>query len=299
MTNKCSIKNIHTEIEQELSSCGIEDASLEAAIMLEHFTGCDRLEQLRHPEREVNAQQLEEINKAVQERCRRKPLSQILGEVYFYGRPFYVTEDVLTPRPDTEILVEAVLQEIRERYLSSGNGIAVLDSCTGSGCIGLSLLLELKVDHIIKHLDLCDNSREALEIARRNAKRHAVMGKISLFDCDLWPNAAKRYDVITCNPPYINREDMEQLMPEVAQFEPYPALYGGSDGLEFYRRLAAETAEHSKPGAILAVEHAYDQRAAIKEIFADSPFAFVRELDDYGGNARVLIFELRELNPFG
>lgn len=299
MTNKSSIKHILNEIEQELSSCGIEDASLEAAIILESFSGFDRLEQLRHPEHEVDVQLQYEIKEAVQERRRRKPLSQILGEVYFYGRPFYVTEDVLTPRPDTEILVEAVLQEIRERYSSSGNGISVLDSCTGSGCIGLSLLLELKADHIINRLDLCDNSQKALEIARRNAKRHAVEKEVSHWECDFWPNNGEQYDVITCNPPYIKREDMAQLMPEVAHFEPYQALYGGSDGLDFYRRLAVEAAEHSRPGAILAVEHAYDQRAAIKEIFADSLFSFVRELNDYGGNARVLIFELRELNPFG
>ncbi|MDD4541285.1 MAG: peptide chain release factor N(5)-glutamine methyltransferase [Eubacteriales bacterium] len=288
-----SITGILQEIAQELKSCGIEDASLEASLIVDKFSGFDRLEQWRHPEHRLSKLQCEQIQFAVEERCKHKPLAQILGEVYFYGYPFYVNADVLTPRADTEILVEAVLKIIEERYAESNESIAVLDSCTGSGCIAISIWLETRKALSIHQLDLCDYSEKALKVARRNAERHSLPGEIVSFYCsDLWPETEARYDVITCNPPYINQEGMAQLMPEVAKYEPRLALFGGRDGLDFYRRLAAEAKDRLLSGGILALEHAYNQREVIKEIFADSPFKLLTELDDYGGNARVLIFEL-------
>lgn len=295
MFDNNSIKEILHKIELELKSYGIEDAWQEASLLLETFSAFDRLEQLRHPDRELNSLQIEQIKAAVQDRCQHKPLSQILGEIYFYGRPFYVNADVLTPRADTEILVESVIKKIEKRYFGSKKKIAVLDSCTGSGCIGITIWLESRKNEIIRRLDLCDSSAKALKVARRNAERYSLSDReVSFYACDLWANEGRRYDVITCNPPYVKKADMEQLMPEVALFEPQMALYGGNDGLDFYRRLAAEAADYLFPGGILALEHAYDQRERIKKIFTDVPFSLVAELDDYGGNARVLIFELAE-----
>ncbi|NLV99330.1 MAG: peptide chain release factor N(5)-glutamine methyltransferase [Clostridiaceae bacterium] len=295
MPDNSSIKGILNKIEQELNSCGIEDAWLEASLLVEAFSGFDRLEQLRRPQRHLTGLQIKEIEAAVQERCWHKPLAQILGETCFYGRLFYVNADVLTPRSDTEILVEAVASELKERYRESKKGIRLLDTCTGSACIGISILLECRETVAIDKMDLADTSAGALEIARRNAERYALTAKqASFFCCDLWPDAGTVYDVITCNPPYINEKDMTELMPEVAGYEPQLALYGGRKGLDYYFRLAEEAAGHLSPGGILAVEHAYDQREAIKEIFAASPLKLLKELNDYGGNARVLIFEMTQ-----
>lgn len=293
MSDNISISEILKKIEQKLNAYGIEDAWLEASLLVESCSGFDRLEQLRRPQRQLTDQQITELQAAVQERCRHKPLAQILGEICFYGRPFYVNADVLTPRADTEILVEAVIQEVRERYTEAKAGIRVLDTCTGSGCIGLSIRLECGEEDFIRKLDLVDTSAAALEVARRNSERYALTGcHLSFYCCDLWPDADTLYDVITCNPPYISRRDMAGLMPEVACYEPQRALYGGEDGLDYYLRLAEEAADHLSSGGILAVEHAYDQREAIKKIFAASPLNLLREADDYGGNARVLIFEM-------
>ncbi len=293
MSDSNSINRILNEVEQELSSCGIEDVSLEASLLLEAFTGFDRLEQMRRPQRQLTDLQLSQLKAALDERCRHKPLSQILGETWFYGRPFFVNADVLTPRADTEILVEAVIKEIKERYIGAQKGISVLDTCTGTGCIGISIWQECEKTDLIHKLDLNDTSAKALKVARSNAERHALPeSRLSFYSCDLWPDNNTNYDVVTCNPPYINEGDMRRLMPEVGHYEPESALYGGKDGLDFYRRLAREAAEHLSPCGILAVEHAYDQRDAIKEIFAASPLRLLKELDDYGGNARVLIFEM-------
>lgn len=293
MPESKSINRIINELEQELNSCGIEDVSLEASLLLEAFTGFDRLEQLRSPEAQLTDLQISKLKAALHERCRHKPLSQILGETWFYGRPFLVNADVLTPRADTEILVEAVIKEIEERYRGTQEGISVLDTCTGTGCIGISIWLECGKADLIRKLDLNDTSAKALKVARNNAERHALPENcLSLYSCDLWPDDNIHYDVITCNPPYINEGDMERLMPEVGLYEPKLALYGGKDGLDFYRRLAEEAAEHLSPSGIIAVEHAYDQREAIKEIFAASPLKLLKKLNDYGGNARVLIFEM-------
>lgn len=292
MSNNNSIKGILGETEQKLKSCGIEDASLEASLLLEAFSSFNRLEQLLYPERELNKKQVERIKAAVEERCQHKPLSQILGEIYFYGRPFYVNENVLAPRPDTEILVEAVLKEIEKRYAQSRKKLTVLDSCTGSGCIGISIWLESAAKEIISQLDLCDFSEKALKVAYSNAVRHSLPEQnVRFFNCDLWPGEEKHYDVITCNPPYISRADINRLMPEVALHEPQVALDGGRDGLDFYRRLAMEAPARLLTGGILALEHAYDQRQAIKMIFGTASFNLQAELDDYGGNARVLIFK--------
>ncbi len=194
------------------------------------------------------------LQQAVKRRLKGEPLQYILGEWEFMGLPFAVGPEALIPRQDTETLCEAALSWLKDRP-----GASVLDLCCGTGCIGVSLG---KLGGAI--VSFADISRPALALARENARRNGVDG--AFYESDLFASVPGAYDLVACNPPYLTAAEMESCQRELT-FEPALALFGGEDGLAFYRRLAAEWREHVRPGGRLLMEIGASQGPAVQELF--------------------------------
>jgi release factor glutamine methyltransferase len=221
------------------------------------------------------------VDAAVKRLLRDEPLAYVLGEWEFYGLKLYVNEHVLIPRQDTEILVEEVLKELHD-------GMEVLDMCTGSGCILISLL---RYSNRCKGVGV-DISEEALQVAQSNAGN---LLKSCLDDCsinfvqsDLFENVTGKYEFIVSNPPYIRSDVIPTLMPEVKDHEPMQALDGTADGLYFYRRITGEGREYLKKGGMLYFEIGYDQAADVSNIMAEAGFAEIKVVKDFAGLDRVV-----------
>ena len=194
------------------------------------------------------------LRAAVARRLKGEPLQYILGEWEFMGLPFFVGPGALIPRQDTETLCEAALGWLKNRP-----GARVLDLCCGTGCIGVSLS---KLGRA--RVSFADVSSEALALAKRNAQHNGVDGEF--YESDLLDSVPGVYDLIACNPPYLTAAEMENCQKELT-FEPALALFGGEDGLDFYRRLAAEWADHVAPGGLLLLEIGHAQGAAVRGLF--------------------------------
>ncbi|MBD5528435.1 MAG: peptide chain release factor N(5)-glutamine methyltransferase [Lachnospiraceae bacterium] len=263
---------------RRLLEAGVEEAQLDARLLLERICGTDRNTLLAHGDREVSEQEWQAYETAIVRRCQRIPLQHILGSQEFMGLEFEVNEHVLVPRQDTEILVEEVLRELQD-------GMRVLDLCTGSGCILISLL---------RYSNGCqgvgaDISPEALEVARRNAEKLLGGEREYIFlESDLMQRVEGRFDIIVSNPPYIRRGEIDTLMPEVRDNDPRLALDGGEDGLDFYRRIAAESPAYLCGGGQLYLEIGCDQGDAVQELLLQQGFREVNVVQDYAGLDRVV-----------
>ena len=208
------------------------------------------------------------------------PIQYIMGKSEFCGLDFIVNEDVLIPRPETEILVETVI-ELVARDKRQETSPRILDLCTGSGCIAISLMVRLRspsmpsrVEALTKAITDCkivvsDISEGALKIAEENAKVNGVFGRIDFIKSDLFKEIKGEFDIITANPPYIAKDEFYELQEEVLR-EPRIALDGGPDGLDFYRRIFRDAPRHLKNGGYCIMEIGYGQRDAVKEIIENS-----------------------------
>ena len=251
------------------------DYEIDALLLLQSVCGIDRARYYACAGEELPDADL--YLEKVLLRAGRIPLQQITGEQYFCGLKFIVTEDVLCPRPETELLVEEALKKMKE-------GGRFLDLCTGSGCIAVSLLCLGK--------DLtgcgCDLSAAALRIASENAKLHGVTDRLELLQGDLFDAVCGTYDMIVSNPPYIAAGKIDTLMEEVKDHEPRMALDGGMDGLDFYRRILKDAAVHLNPKGWLLMEIGYDQADAVRSMFDEDRYEQVRVLKDLAGLDRVV-----------
>ena len=223
---------------------------------------------------QVTEEQMSMIGDLVEQRLSGQPLQYILGEWEFYGLPFYVDERALIPRQDTELLVETAISKIQERGYQS-----CLDLCTGSGCIAVSI-----AKHAQTSVTASDISVDALELAQEHAALNEV--RVTFLESDLFDQIDGKFDLICCNPPYLSKEDMEHLQKEVS-FEPSLALYGGADGLDFYRRIAKEYQAHLNAGGALLLEIGSTQAETAEALFA----AQTAVLNVIAGNPRVLVVE--------
>ncbi len=261
-----------------LEAAQISEAALDARLLLEHVCGTDRNTLLVHGDREVPGKQRERYGALIAGRARRIPLQHLTGTQDFMGLTFLVNEHVLIPRQDTEILTEEVLRRLHD-------GMGILDLCTGSGCIIISLL---------HYSNWCrgvgaDISREALELAERNGGRLlAKEASLEWVHSDLFENIEGKYDVIVSNPPYIPSGVIPTLMPEVREHEPLLALDGHGDGLYFYRRITAQGREYLSGGGMLYFEVGYDQGSAVASLMEQAGFAEIQVVKDYGGLDRVV-----------
>lgn len=261
--------------EKILNMAQVADAKIDAWLLLEKVCRIDRSFYYLHMEEELSEEQVHEYEIALKKRAERVPLQYIVGETEFMGLRFKVNSNVLIPRQDTETLVEEALKVVEP-------GMRVLDMCTGSGCIIISILHNAS-DVMGMAVDI---SKQALNVAKENAKMNEVA---VLFErSDMFDNVTGTFDVIVSNPPYIPTEVIPKLMPEVRDFEPMDALDGKEDGLYFYRRIADECKKYLNPGGRILVEIGYDQGEAVSELFTQAGLSDVKVIKDLAKNDRVV-----------
>lgn len=271
-----------------LQAAGIEEATLDARLLLEAVCGTDRNDLLAHGEQPVMSQAEEKYLNWIRQRAEHIPLQQLTGEQDFMGLTFSVNEHVLIPRQDTEILVEEVLKELHDR-------MRILDMCTGSGCILLSLL---HYSNDCEGLGV-DLSAEALEVAGQNVLKVLTPEKAEhahFLQSDLFEKVEGKFEIIVSNPPYIASAEVEKLMPEVRDHEPRMALDGTEDGLHFYRRIIKEAGKHLVNSGMLFFEIGYDQGQAVSELMRAQGYREVQVVQDYAGLDRVVLGTYCERN---
>jgi len=249
------ISDILLELHTRLSSIS-QTPLLDAQVLLGHVLGQTRNWVLTHPEAHLSSDQEHALKKAIARLEAGEPLPYVLGHWEFYGLDFYITPETLIPRPETELLVEQALSWSHTRT----KRLRAVDIGTGSGCIAISLTLDASNVHVMG----CDISLTALQVAKANAHRHRVSGKVDFVQCDLFPPVKVQFDLICANLPYIPTETLHSL--KVYQREPALALDGGEDGLKQIRRLlnGAETA--LAPGGLLLLEIEASSGAAVHSL---------------------------------
>lgn len=270
---------IYSKVYQEgmkaLEQAGIVEAKVDARMLLESVCHTSYTDLYAHGDREVTEEEQKLYEEYLSRRQLHEPLQQIIGECEFMGLTFKVSRDVLTPRQDTENLVEEVMKELHD-------GMRILDMCTGSGCIILSLL------HYSNDCQgvAVDLSEEALKIARANGER--LGEKVEWIRSDLFSNVEGKFDRIVSNPPYIASGEIDGLMTEVRDFEPRMALDGKEDGLFFYRKIIDEAREYLYHDGMLYFEIGYDQGQSVSRLMKDAGFMEVNVVRDFAGNDRIV-----------
>lgn len=282
---KWTIGSILTWTKQYFTEKGVASPRLDAEVLLSHILGTDRMYLYVNFDQPLEARELAAFREAVKKRAQRQPVAYITGTKEFMGLAFAVTPAVLIPRPDTEILVECALARLNGR-----DEPLVADIGTGSGAIIVSLLAKLPAARGVG----VDCSAEALAIAKANAARLGVGERLELKRGDLFaPVAGKVFDAIVSNPPYIADAELSGLEAEL-RYEPRAALAGGSDGLNFYRRLVAGGAALLKAGGFMALEVGAGQAPAVAAMAtAASGLAVAEIAKDYAGIERVVVLERR------
>lgn len=326
---EASLQKIETTGKKLLVEAGVEEeeAALEVRLLLQESFSLNtasyllrKQESLCKADREkveaAGIEQTEILGKLhsffenFEKRRRRIPLAQILGRQSFYGLDFFVNEDVLIPRADTECLVDLVLEDYADLAKQAGKTYAekrnsehvsnkhedtveneanssslnILDLCTGSGCIGISVAKHLPYQELL----LVDLSEKALAVAKKNAEKH-LGENVTLLQSDLLTGVqGKKFSLLLSNPPYIVSRVIPGLDREVSEYEPKMALDGGEDGLVFYRRIAREAKAVLLPGARLYLEIGYDQGESVKDIFQKEGYEAVEVFPDLSGNPRVV-----------
>lgn len=297
---------IYKEGAARLAAAGIDEAELDARLLLEYVCGTDRSTLLAHGDREVMVEECARYRELIEKRAAHVPLQHLTGEQDFMGLTFVVNENVLVPRQDTEILVEEAMKYLHD-------GMRILDLCTGSGCILLSLL------HYSNDCEGVgtDLSKEALAAARENYERlreerpdlkarflegdlfsalvcgaeHEIVGMNDADDVRMGGgkhDGRELFDIIVSNPPYIETGVIDTLMPEVREHEPLMALDGGADGLAFYRRIAEQAGAYLNGGGMLFFEIGCEQAAAVRGIMEEAGFCEIQVVKDFAGLDRVV-----------
>lgn len=266
--------------QAELKTARIDSPAIDARLLLEAATGASRLDILTDPHRPMTDEQLTTLSAYVERRLRREPVSRILGRKGFWKIMLNVTPDVLSPRPDTETLLDVAMLAFEP-----AQAFSVIDLGTGSGAILLAVLSERPGSHGVG----TDISSEALAVARENAANLDLDGRATFLRTE-WAAGFgdDSFDLVVSNPPYIPSGDIPGLDPEVRDHDPVLALDGGPDGLQAYRDLAPEIARILKPGGTFAVEIGWDQGAAVKALFEAAGLSDVKVVKDLGDRDRVV-----------
>lgn len=263
-----------------LAKRGIESPRLQAELLLAHLLKMPRMKLYLNFDRALSTAETDAFREMVKRRGQREPLQHITGSVSFCGYEIKVNRHALVPRPETEILAEAGWT-----FLSTLNSATAVDIGTGTGCIAVALAAKCTNAKI----SAVDISPEALALAKENAEKNKV--KVEFFPGDVFAALSKdsRFDLIISNPPYISSAEIETLQPEVRDFDPRTALDGGTDGLDFYRRLAAQAKRFLKPGGKIMLEFGDGQAPAIRGIFENEKWIVEAVKEDYSQRARILI----------
>ena len=260
-----------------LTAAGIDSARLDAEVLLAYACGASRAALIAGLH--IDADAAAKFRQMIARRESREPLAYIIGRKEFFSLDFEVTPAVLIPRPETETLVEAAL-----KFLATRREPRVLDIGTGSGAIAIAIAMNAPTARIIA----TDITKEALEVARRNAIRHEREDRIEFVRADLFPDADSRFDLIVSNPPYVAEADLESLQPEIRLHEPRPALVDGGDGFDFYRSIAADSRSRLNPDGAVMVEIGAGQAFAVEALFRRAGFSNIDAVRDLARIERVI-----------
>lgn len=276
-----NIKQLQEYAINKLKQAGVEEPILKTKLLVAYVLDKTKEYLLIHQDEEIDKEIVETFNNALEKLSNRIPLAYIMHSQEFMRMKFYVDENVLIPRQDTEVLVEKVMKTCKENS-------KILDMCTGSGAIAISLAKYIPQSSVTAS----DISIEALKIAKRNANSNNV--KVSFIESDLFENIEeKEWDVIVSNPPYIETDVIKSLQQEV-QMEPIIALDGGVDGLDFYRKIITDASSYLIKGGILALEIGYNQAEKVTELLKENrKYSEIEVIKDLAGNDRVIIAKLK------
>jgi release factor glutamine methyltransferase len=283
-----TIGDVLYQSSKQLLDAGIDTGSLEASLLLGRATGFDRLRLINRTADPLEPQQWESFKTLLERRLKREPLQYILGETEFMGMAFDVTPAVLIPRPDTEILVETILDLEEERGVATP--LRAADIGTGSGAIAVVLAKSLPYLNVVAS----DVSADALAIARQNAAHHGVEGQIAFRQADGLSALDAPVHYLISNPPYIDQADLAGLEPEVRDYEPHLALTPGEDALRFYRTFAEEGAKFVEPGGYLAVEVGMGQAQDVAALLEALPYWEKPEIREDLGRIERVVFARRK-----
>lgn len=290
MNKQFEQNDFFTEMVRKLSAAGIEQPMLEARLLLAHVKQCEAAEIFSTLK--VTDEEKQNATKLLKRRLAHEPLDKIVGHREFFKADFVVNREVLSPRPDTETLVEAVLKQ----YADFGAALRILDLGTGSGCIIESLLLEYQAAHGVA----VDVSAAALNVAQKNAEKLGILPRLDFVQADWFATdfaeniskcGAQKFDVIVTNPPYIPSGDIDDLAPEVRDFDPRSALDGGADGFDSYQRIAEIAPELLVSGGRIFIEAGVGQADMIASIFSSFGLQLVEIRADLAGIARCVVME--------
>ncbi len=267
----CKLSIVRNIARNRLALVGIDEVEADYILC---YTFNIPITELSLTDFDLTSKQYKQVIKYVKLRCKHKPISKIFNKAYFYGLEFYVNKYVLSPRFDTELLVDTSLQYIKPNY-------RVLDLCTGSGCVAVSI-----ANNIDAYVEACDISKKALKVANKNAKLNNV--NIELYHSNMFSNIQGKFNVIVSNPPYIETRTINSLDDEVKFHDPVLALDGGKDGLDFYRKIALHIKDYLLEDGVLIMEIGYNQGESVRRIF-EAVSSNIEIIKDYNNNDRVVV----------
>ena len=274
-----SLKGLLADGAKMLTQAGIDEAELDVRYILEYITGLNSAQYFIHSEDIIEKDKAEEFFRLIERRSKRIPLSYVIGTRDFMGFTFKVNENVLIPEQETELLVEEVMKYSK--------GKTVLDMCTGSGCIAISIsLLGEPVE-----VTASDISDKALEVAKENAELLKA-STVKFIKGDLFENITGSFDIIVSNPPYIETHTIEELEPEVRDYIPRLALDGDEDGLKFYKNITKKAIKYLNKNARIFYEIGYNQSEAVTDILLKNGFEEIKIIKDYSGLDRIVTAKL-------
>lgn len=278
---------LYRHARRQLSSVGAETPELDARLLVEHFTHTARVDFITNPGMTIESAMIDALHAALARRIAGEPVHRILGYRDFYGMRLALSPGTLEPRPDTETLVDAILPYIREL---AANGVRprILDLGTGTGAIALALLKQVSQATALG----VDISEDALATAAANAETEGLGSRFETCRSDWFSAVQKKFHAIVANPPYISTETIQQLSREVRDHDPVKALDGGQDGLDPYRIIATQSANHLESDGCVAVEIGHDQSEAVTQLFSQAGLRLVKVGVDLLGHHRALVFSV-------
>jgi release factor glutamine methyltransferase len=270
------------QAKKVLDKKGVSNSRLDSLILLSHTLSFSKEQIIFNPDFELDLEKQKFFFALIDRRAAREPVSHLINNREFFGENFFVNSSVLDPRPDSESLIELVLKNFPQEQK-----IKILELGVGSGCLIITLLKAFKLADAIG----VDISEEALKICQKNAEFHQVLNRLNLKKSDLFSVLLEeKFDLIISNPPYISKSEIEDLELEVKLYEPRTALDGGLDGLDFYRRIAAQAKDFLQKEGKIILEIGFGQKEKIVEIFTTESFLFIESKRDLSGVERVLCF---------
>jgi release factor glutamine methyltransferase len=280
-----TVQPLVAEIRKRLESAGVADPLIDARLLIGEVIGFSLTDFVLNGTRSVTDDEAAQIETMVARREKGEPVHRILGHREFYGLDLLLSPGTLEPRPDTEVLVDALLPQLRRIIAHKGHA-RILDMGIGTGAICLALLHECPQASGVGS----DIAADAMNTARKNAERHGLQDRFETIESNWFAHISGRFDIIVSNPPYIRSEVIEKLDRDVRDFDPMAALDGGKDGLLPYRAIAEKAADFLNDSGVIGLEIGYDQKADVTAIFAAQGYVCVEAIKDYGGNDRALIF---------